>query len=99
MNNQSKTKMTYCKPRDIQYTARQVTKFVMVPERTRAMRTPSMRPETTMESAAARRLGGARSPTRGSMSWGVTVVTAVMKDIAVNTPRLEVRHRPSLGMC
>jgi len=88
--------MVYCKPRAIQYTARQVTKFVMVPDRTRATRTPSMRPETTMERDAARRWGGARSPTRGSMSCGVTVVTAVMKDIAVKVLRSWVTHRPSL---
>jgi hypothetical protein len=31
------------------------------------------------------------------MSWGVTVVTAVMKEMAVKTPRLDVMQRPSLG--
>jgi hypothetical protein len=55
-----------------------------------------MRPDTTIESAAARRLGGARSPTRGSMSWGVTVVMAQMKDIAVKAARLLVTQRPIL---
>jgi hypothetical protein len=63
------------------------------------MSTPSMSPDTTMERAAARLLGGARSPTRGSMSWGVTVVMEVMKDIAVKVPRSWVRQRPSLGVC
>lgn len=45
---------------------RQETKFVTTPERTRAIRMPSRRPETTIERAVARRWGGARSPTRGS---------------------------------
>jgi hypothetical protein len=58
-----------------------------------------MRPDTTMERAAARLLGGAKSPTKGSINWGVTVVTAVMKDIAVKTPRLEVMQRLSLCCC
>ena len=57
-----------------------------------------MRPDTTMERAAARLFGGARSPTRGSMSCGVTVVMEVMKDIAVKVARSWVRHRPSLGI-
>ena len=35
-----------------------------------------------MERAVARRWGGAMSPTRGSMSCGVTVVTLVMKEMA-----------------
>ena len=48
--------------------------------------------------AAARRCGGARSPTRGSMSWGVTVVMAVMKEMAVKVLRSEVRQRPSLAV-
>lgn len=96
MKSQSRMKIRYCRPRDIQYTARQVTKLEIVPERTRAFNTPSIRPETTIERAAARRLGGARSPTRGSINWGVTVVTAVMNEIAVKTPRLVVMQRPSL---
>ena len=36
------------------------------PERRRATRRPKRRPETTIESAVARRCAGARSPTRGS---------------------------------
>lgn len=89
--------MMYWRANAIQYTARQVTKFEIVPERTRATSTPSMRPETTMDRAAARRDGGARSPTSGSMSCGVTVVTATMKDMAVKVPRSDVRHSPSLS--
>jgi hypothetical protein len=68
----------------------------MVPERVRAMRTPSMRPETTIDRAVARLFGGARSPTRGSMSWGVTVVMETRKDIAVKTGREVVKQRMSL---
>lgn len=49
-----------------------------------------------MERAAARRWGGARSPTKGSMSWGVTVVMETRKERAVKTLRSEVRHSPSL---
>ena len=97
MKSHSMTKMVYCRPKESQYTARQVTKFVIVPDRTRAMRMPSIKPDTTMDSAAARRWGGARSPTSGSMSCGVTVVMATMKDIAVKTARLLVMQRPSLG--
>lgn len=36
------------------------------PERTRAIRMPRSRPETTIDRALARRWGGARSPTSGS---------------------------------
>lgn len=47
--------MKYCRPRESQYTIRHETKLVMVPEITRPMRTPSIKPETTRDSAAARR--------------------------------------------
>ena len=57
-----------------------------------------MKPETTMESAAARLWGGARSPTSGSISCGVMVVTAVMKEIAVKTASEFVTQRPILGL-
>lgn len=74
---------------------RQDVYWVRIPERRRAMSMPSRRPETTMERAVARRWGGARSPTRGSMSWGVTVETAVMKEMARKTEKEFVIQRPS----
>lgn len=70
----------------------------MVPDSTRATRIPSMKPEATMESAAARLWGGARSPTSGSISCGVTVVTAVMKEIVVKMVSEFVTQRPILGL-
>lgn len=57
---------------------------------------PSSRPDVTIERDAARLLGGARSPTSGSMSWGVTVVIAVMKEIAVKAAKDLVTHTPIL---
>lgn len=45
---------------------RQLVYWVTTPERTRAIRMPRRRPETTIERAVARRWGGARSPTSGS---------------------------------
>lgn len=68
-----------------------------IPDRRRAIRIPSIRPETTMERAAARRWGGARSPTRGSISWGVTVMMPVMKLMAEKTAMEEVTQSPILG--
>ena len=49
----------------------------------------------TIEREVARLWGGARSPTRGIMSWGVTVETDVMKDMARKTGNEFVIHRPS----
>lgn len=59
------------------------------------MSKPPKRPETTMERAVARRWGGAKSPTSGSMSCGVTVETAVRKESARKTGKDFVMHRPS----
>ena len=59
------------------------------------MSIPRSSPETTIESAVARLWAGARSPTRGSISWGVTVDTAVMKERARNTEKDFVTHSPS----
>jgi hypothetical protein len=56
---------------------------------------PPRRPETTIERLVARRCGGARSPTSGSMSCGVTVVTAVKKEMATKLSKDFVRQRPS----
>jgi len=69
-----------------------------MPERTRAIRIPSERPETTIERAAARLCGGAKSPTRGSINCGVTVVTEQIKEIAVNVARLFVMQSPILRL-
>ncbi len=66
-----------------------------MPERSRAMSIPSSSPETTIESAVARLWRGARSPTRGSINCGVTVVTAVMKESAKKTEKDLVTHNPS----
>lgn len=74
---------------------RQEVYSVKMPDRTRATRIPRRRPDTTIEMAVARLADGARSPTRGSMSCGVTVVTAVMKERATKTENDPVRHRPS----
>ena len=57
---------------------------------------PNNRPDVTMDRDAALLLGGARSPTRGSISCGVTVVMAVMKEIAVNAAKSFVTHTPIL---
>lgn len=59
------------------------------------MSIPSSRPETTIERAVARRWSGARSPTRGSMSCGVTVETAVRNDITRKTENDFVTHKPT----
>jgi hypothetical protein len=74
---------------------RQDVYCVRIPERRRAMSIPRSRPETTIERAVARRWAGARSPTSGSMSCGVTVEMAVMQDRARKTGKELVRHRPS----
>jgi hypothetical protein len=71
-------------------------KFVITPDRSLAINMPNKRPEVTMDKDAALLLGGARSPTRGSMSCGVTVVIAVMKEMAVKAPRSLVTHTPIL---
>ncbi len=74
---------------------RQLVYWVRIPESRRAISIPSKRPETTIERAVALLCGGARSPTKGSMSWGVTVDTAVMKDMARKTENDFVMHKPS----
>jgi hypothetical protein len=92
MKSQSRIKIKYCSPHDIQYTFLQDVKFVKAPERTRAINIPSIKPDVTMESAAARLFGGARSPTRGSISWGVTVDTATRKETVEKTASDFVVH-------
>ena len=73
----------------------QLVYWVKIPERSRAMSIPSNSPETTIESAVARLRRGARSPTRGSINCGVTVVTAVMKESAKKIEKDLVTHNPS----
>jgi hypothetical protein len=75
----------------------QEVKFVSVPERTLAIRIPSIKPETTIDSAVARRLAGARSPTSGNISCGVTVDTATKNDTAEKTAKDFVTHRITLS--
>jgi hypothetical protein len=74
---------------------RQLVYWVKIPERRRAIRIPPRSPETTIESAVARRWAGARSPTSGSISWGVTVDRAVTKDKARKTENDFVIHKPT----
>lgn len=57
-----------------QYMFRQEVKLAKIPDKTLAISMPRARPDTTMERELARRCAGARSPTRGSMSCGVTVL-------------------------
>ena len=71
-------------------------KFVNTPERSLAISMPSNRPDVTMDRDAALLLGGARSPTSGSISCGVTVVIAVMKEMAVKAPKSFVTQTPIL---
>ncbi len=95
MKKNSKMKIRYCTPKENQYMLRQLVNWVKIPERSRAMSIPRSSPETTIESAVARLWAGARSPTRGSISCGVTVDTAVMKDNTRKTEKDLVRHNPS----
>lgn len=72
---------------------RQEVKLASTPERVRARRTPRERPDTITAREEARREGGARSPTRGSMSCGVTVVAPQRKDMAEKEGKEVVRQR------
>lgn len=78
---------------------RQLVYWVRIPDKRRAISMPRRRPDTTTEIAVARRCAGARSPTRGSISWGVTVVIAVMKESARKTEKDFVTHKPSHCCC
>jgi hypothetical protein len=71
-------------------------KLVSTPERSLAISMPNNSPDVTIDRDAALLLGGARSPTSGSMSCGVTVVIAVMKEMAVKAPRSFVTQTPIL---
>lgn len=67
-----------------------------MPLRIRASRTPSALPDVTIDRAMARLCGGARSPTKGSIICGVTVVMAVKKEMTENAAKLLVVQRPIL---
>lgn len=60
------------------------------PDRILAISMPIRFPDTTIDRLVARRCGGAKSPTKGSIIWGVTVVTAVMNDMTRDTVKLFV---------
>ena len=75
---------------------RQEVYWVTMPLRIRARRTPRTLPDVTIDRAIARLCGGARSPTRGSIICGVTVVIAVKYEMAVNAAKLVVVQRPIL---
>jgi len=88
-------RIRYCTPNENQYMLLQLVYWVRIPERRRATSIPRRRPDTTMERAVARRWIGARSPTSGSISWGVTVVTPVMNERARKTGKDFVTQRPT----
>jgi hypothetical protein len=67
----------------------------MTPPSSRASSTPSERPDTSTARQLARRCGGARSPTRGRRSCGVTVVRPVRREKAWKRGREVVRVRGS----
>jgi hypothetical protein len=67
---------------------------VTIPLRMRARRTPRRFPLVTIERAIARLCGGARSPTKGNIICGVTVVMAVMKEMAWKIRKSVVTHSP-----
>lgn len=75
-------------------TTRQVVKLPMTPAKTRAIRMPNMRPESTTDNADALRSGGARSAARGIKIWGVTVTTPIKKDKASKTRTFVVTAKP-----
>lgn len=89
-------KIEYCNPQANQYIFLHDVKLATVPARTLAIRIPSIKPAVTIDNAAALLFGGAKSPTRGNISWGVTVEIATKKDIAENTVSDFVTQRPIL---
>lgn len=95
MKKKRSINMRYWTPKENQYMVLQLVYWVNTPESSRAIKIPRSKPDTTMDRAVARRWAGAKSPTRGSISWGVTVVTAVMKERARKTPNDLVTHKPS----
>jgi hypothetical protein len=96
MNRYSRNQTVYCSATDSQKTERQCTYWVMIPESTLATRMPIVKPDTTIDIADARRSGGARSPTSGSMICGVTVATPTKNCIAMKAFKFVVVAIPML---
>ena len=73
MKRKSRTKTASCKPKDSQYTARQVVYCVMIPDSRRARRTPNTSPDMTIEIIVDRCFAGAYWTASGNMNCGVQV--------------------------
>lgn len=67
----------------------------MIPESNRATNIPSDKPDITIDRQLAFLLDGARSPTNGSISCGVTVVMPQMNEMPEKVLNCVVRHKPS----
>ena len=89
-------KALYWSSNAIQYTLHQDVQMVTTPDRRRAMMTPPKLPAVAMLRDRARRWEGAISATNGSITCGITVPTAQMKDMAQNAVKEVVTHRPIL---
>jgi hypothetical protein len=96
MNKYKRNQTVYWSATDSQKMERQCRYSVMIPESTLATRMPIVNPETTIDIAEARRSGGARSPTSGSMICGVTVATPVKNCIAIKAFSFFVVANPML---
>jgi hypothetical protein len=86
----------YCSATDSQKIERQCRYWVMIPESTLATRMPIVKPDTTMDIAEARRSGGAKSPTSGSITCGVTVAIPVKNCMAMKEFSVLVVANPML---
>lgn len=71
---------------------------VITPDRTRAIRIPNKSPDKTIESAEARRSGGARSAARGSTICGVTLNTPTRNERAPKAAKDDVTARPMVSV-
>ena len=71
----------------------QDVKLVTTPESTRATNIPNSSPDTMMESEAPRRWAGAKSPTRGIISCGVTVVAPQINETTRKARKDFVTHK------
>ncbi|KAF9766859.1 hypothetical protein IL306_000664 [Fusarium sp. DS 682] len=73
---------------------RQLVKFATTPESNLAINKPSISPDVTIARREAFRCAGAKSPTRGTISCGVTVVAPQTKDKARKTVKSFVTQSP-----
>jgi hypothetical protein len=73
---------------------RQLVKFATTPESNLAINRPSISPDVTIARREAFRCAGAKSPTRGTISCGVTVVAPHTKDKARKTVKSFVTQSP-----